>query len=707
MEQVEASVKVLTSNSAGLGLLGNPHSAGSPSAVRTDGLVERYRERVLNEWFATSSDQYALIWMPSATAALSSLASWFAWQDGSVFAYSSDNHTSVLGMRALLPTDRQVATVSLASSDIAPWLAARAQTDDPHPPPSLLVYPLKSNFDGVYADPAWRQDVPGLAVAWDAAAALATGPVNLSAAAGRPHFVVFSAYKVIGHPTGLGGLLIRRDAASLLAKRYYGGGTVAAALATEPWVRIRSRLEAALEDGTLPFTSIAQLGPAMDALAAVGGLDGLGRHIRRRSAALDAGLRALVHLSGAPLVRLYSPPASTIITLNVLTPQGEYVGYSEVGRLAALAGIHLRTGCFCNPGRCQDALGLTSAQVKAHYAAGHVCWDGNDIIDGIPTGAVRLSLGAHSTAADVDALLHFFRSSFVHASPAADPATFSAATHPTPAPRLDAILVYPIKSAGPMSVTEWELGPRGLLYDREWLVVKTEADGRIQTLNQKKEPRLCLLRPLVDLAAGSIRLSIHNAPDAGDLFSPSTTPPTSAPRHLTSASRAPPEVSAWLSAWLGYPVELVRAVAGRLAVDGASPIGFANESPFLAVNAASVAAVNAAVGREPVAPSRFRPNFVFDTPGAPWAEDAWPSGAVLAIGPHATFTVVGGCTRCRMVCIDQDSAASSAEPLLTLHRIRRIDGRIQFGVHLASRNVGVVITVGDELRLEPESGAAS
>ena len=48
------------------------------------------------------------------------------------------------------------------------------------------------------------------------------------------------------------------------------------------------------------------------------------------------------------------------------------------------------------------------------------------------------------------------------------------------------------------AVTSWELGPNGLLYDREWALV--DADGR--TLSQRRHSRLTQIRPLVDPAAG-------------------------------------------------------------------------------------------------------------------------------------------------------------------------------------------------------------
>lgn len=54
--------------------------------------------------------------------------------------------------------------------------------------------------------------------------------------------------------------------------------------------------------------------------------------------------------------------------------------------------------CYCNYGCCcvYPAFLLVSA-VKA----GHVCWDDKDILEGLPTGALRVSLGWMSTWEDV------------------------------------------------------------------------------------------------------------------------------------------------------------------------------------------------------------------------------------------------------------------------------------------------------------------
>lgn len=52
-------------------------------------------------------------------------------------------------------------------------------------------------------------------------------------------------------------------------------------------------------------------------------------------------------------------------------------------------------------------------------------------------------------------------------------------------------------------VSEWEIGPRGLIFDRTWMVVSENG----VPLGQKREPRLCLLRPVIHLDSRTLELS--------------------------------------------------------------------------------------------------------------------------------------------------------------------------------------------------------
>jgi len=77
--------------------------------------------------------------------------------------------------------------------------------------------------------------------------------------------------------------------------------------------------------------------------------------------------------------------------------------------------------------------------------------------------------------------------------------------------------------------------------------------------------------------------------------------------------------------------------------------------------------------------------------GAPaWAEDGWRR---LRIG-EVTFRVAKGCDRCVLTTVDPDTAVKGREPLATLARHRRRDGKVWFGVNLIPDDPGAQIAVG-------------
>jgi hypothetical protein len=51
------------------------------------------------------------------------------------------------------------------------------------------------------------------------------------------------------------------------------------------------------------------------------------------------------------------------------------------------------------------------------FQAGHVCWDDQDLIEGRPTGAVRVSFGYMSTVEDAQAVIRFVKDYFVVSEP--------------------------------------------------------------------------------------------------------------------------------------------------------------------------------------------------------------------------------------------------------------------------------------------------
>jgi molybdenum cofactor sulfurtransferase len=115
------------------------------------------------------------------------------------------------------------------------------------------------------------------------------------------------------------------------------------------------------------------------------------------------------------------------------------------------------------------------------------------------------------------------------------------------------------------------------------------------------------------------------------------------------------------------------------------PILLSNESPILVISRSSLDRLNEQIkanAGKAVAAEAFRANIVVaegQQPGQARAydEDGW---RMMRIGAEH-FELLGPCRRCQMVCIDQDTAEQSAEPLLTLAKTRRFDGKIFFGQH--------------------------
>ncbi|XP_021566797.1 molybdenum cofactor sulfurase [Carlito syrichta] len=421
--QLENFTRDLTEN-----VYGNPHSQNISSKLTYD-TVEQVRYRIL-ALFHTTTEDYSVIFTSGSTAALKLVAEAFPWvsqgpeSSGSRFCYLTDSHTSVVGMREVTMA-LNVTSTAVRPEDLR---SAEGQGDGPSDPdcqlPHLFCYPAQSNFSGTRYPLTWIGEVKsgqmrpvGVPGKWfvllDAAAYVSTSPLDLSA---HPaDFVPVSFYKIFGFPTGLGALLVHRRVAPLLRKTYFGGGTAAAYLTGEDFYIPRSSVAERFEDGTISFLDVIALKHGFDALERLtGGMEEIQQHTFGLAQYTHAALTSLRYPNGAPVVRIYgdsefsSPEVQgPVINFNVLDDRGDVIGYSQVDKMASLYNIHLRTGCFCNTGACQRHLGISDAVVKKHFQAGHVCGDDIDLIDGQPTGSVRISFGYMSTLEDAQAFLRF------------------------------------------------------------------------------------------------------------------------------------------------------------------------------------------------------------------------------------------------------------------------------------------------------------
>ena len=261
----------------------------------------------------------------------------------------------------------------------------------------------------------------------DAAALASTAPLDLSDTATAPDFVALSFYKIFGFPN-IGALIVRKDSAHVLAQRkYFGGGTVDMIITIhDTWHAMKeTALHDRLEDGTLPFHSIFALDHAMNVHERLYGpnpMKFISNHTAVLGKLLYDGLCAFKHDNGSSVCRIYKDDSAVYgdpitqgatVAFNVVRADGSMVGYEEVEEAADERNIFVRSGSLCNPGGVATYLGWSPAEMKAAYAAGHRCTNPTQIMFGRPTGVVRVSLGAMSTAGDVRTLLRFLEDVYV------------------------------------------------------------------------------------------------------------------------------------------------------------------------------------------------------------------------------------------------------------------------------------------------------
>ncbi|XP_052901146.1 molybdenum cofactor sulfurase [Anopheles moucheti] len=697
------------------GLYCNPHTSRT-----MEDLIDLVRYRVL-QWFNTRPAEYGLVFTSGTTASLKLVGESFCFgapDTAGSFVYLRDSHTSVLGMREIVRTER---IRPIERADLLQVLNEPAGVQQRHRP-SLLVFPAQCNFNGVkypleLIELVERNGVRGYGedafhVCLDAASYVSTSPLDLTRY--RPSFVCVSFYKIFGYPTGLGALLVRKDVEQLLlpGKRYYGGGTVKIAMSgSNAFHEKRDTLAERFEDGTINFLSIAALLPCMDALERLvpgATMERIQRHTFQLARYCFRELQALQHANGGRVVELYhdtvfGDPLSqgAIVNFNVLNDDGSYVGFAEVACMAANHSIYLRTGCFCNPGACQRHLRLADTDLLRHYQAGHVCGDANDLIDGQPTGSVRVSFGYCTQLADIDRLVVMIRRCYVRRSLTGPLAVGGLSREEILAqyksydrPRLLQICLYPVKSCGPYRVTEggWRLAATGLRYDRTFLIV----DEHGVAMTQKKLPEMCRIRPTIERHRMTLRhdelgdqlvIELDEPVDAEATRSAVQLCQTKVCRDSVQGVDCGDGCADWVSRALGVSgLRLLRQSAqdARLQRRTARELSLNNQAQLLLVNRTSVRWLRDKVddwdGAEmPSLDSlvdRFRGNLIIETARS-LEESDWHR---VRIG-QSGFSVDGPCTRCQMICIDQASGERTAEPLRTISR--EFGGRMRFGVYLS------------------------
>lgn len=413
--QVREHLRLLESH-----VFGNPHSR-NPASAQMSERVERGRRDVL-EYFNASPDEYVVVFTPNATGALKLIGEAYPFAPGGVYLLTFDNHNSVNGIREFARArGAQIRYVPLSIPDL---LADAEQLQDslaekPEGRHCLFAYPAQSNFSGAQHDLAWieKAQQAGWDVLLDAAAFVPTNRLDLSRV--RPEFVTLSFYKMFGYPTGIGCLIARRAVLAKLHRPWFAGGTITVASVQGDRYFLADGPEA-FEDGTVDFLNIPGVEIGLSHLRSAG-LDKIHTRVQCLAQWLICELEGLHHSNGRPLVRIYGPgaagPRGGTVTMNFYDREGSVIDHLRIEEMAARERISIRTGCFCNPGGGEAALGLRAEELtacfhraEAEHRSRFTLEDLRMCIDAKSTGAVRVSFGIASNFADAWRFAHFARS---------------------------------------------------------------------------------------------------------------------------------------------------------------------------------------------------------------------------------------------------------------------------------------------------------
>ncbi|XP_017305050.1 molybdenum cofactor sulfurase 3 [Diaphorina citri] len=657
--------------------------------------IDQMRTKIL-QYFNTDSDHYSVIFTSGATSAIKTVSEYFEFNEGS-FIYLTDNHTSVLGMRELVKTNQIYSfSVDDARNMLNEFKESQENVENMRHSNSLFVYPAESNFSGTKYPLSWCNTVhrnhvfkkhfkcsrSNCFVLLDAATYCGSNMLDLKQH--QPDFISISFYKMFGYPTGLGALIVKQKSAHVLNKTFYGGGTVKISMANENFHIKKDGLFEKFEDGTVNYLAIISLKYGFDTME------------KKRKSFTNAFelsqytyfyFKQLSYSNGQPLVELYhdtdygeSKYQGNIVNFNLLHKDGTYYGYSEVQNLANLKKIQLRTGCHCNPGSCQRFLGLSDITIKFHFQQGHICGDDKDIIDGKPTGSIRISYGHASNWDDVKYFLSFLNQYFLQQADfvsigdiclinnqRAESSKGFFLNHSdniNKENKLVSIYIYPVKACGFFKVeSKWEVTASGLKFDRQWMIITHSG----VPLTQKLEKNLCLVQPNFDItrnimtlcyksSGSTVEIGIDN--EGLDLCTSKVCSDKITGFDCGNA------VANWLDEQLNRKgLRLIR-ISKRSSKRNIN--SFSNMGQYLLITLPSIQAqlenLNAIFELENFV-NRFRSNFVVSGQFEANAENDWDQVLIETNDGLLSFQVTSQCTRCQYIYIDQETALNTDVPL--------------------------------------------
>jgi len=411
--QIERHTRLLQDH-----IFGNPHST-NPSSMAATKFVDSARAYVL-QYFKADPAEYDVIFTSNASGALKIVGESYPFGPGDQYVLVFDNHNSVNGIR-------EFAHAKGAEVKYIPLMLPELRLDpdlvetflkDHHPGRNnLFAFPAQSNFTSVKHPLGLVDKAQGYGwdVLLDAAAFAPTNPLDLSMV--KPEFVILSFYKIFGYPTGIGALVAKRSILGRLQKPWFAGGTITVASVQGDKFYLADG-HTAFEDGTLDFLSIPAIEIGLKHIERMG-IDKINTRVKCLTGWLLSNLTEMRHSSGVPLVKVYGPTDTTerggAVAVNFYDKAGRAIDHRAIEEGANRQNISLRTGCFCNPGAGEIALGISRMELDVCFSGpGHedrlTIDDFRDCISGKNSGAVRISVGTVSNYEDIEGFLRYAES---------------------------------------------------------------------------------------------------------------------------------------------------------------------------------------------------------------------------------------------------------------------------------------------------------
>ncbi len=406
-KQIETHMALLLGN-----VFGNPHST-NPTSITMTHLVESARASVL-EFFHASPEEYECIFTQNASGALKLVGESYPFGPGDTYLLTFDNHNSVNGIR-------EFARARGATIHYSPVLPPEMRIDEEKLTNfiefkktggnNLFAFPAQSNFSGVQHSLEWitKAKEKGWDVLLDVAAFVPTNRLDLGEV--HPDFVCMSFYKIFGYPTGVGALIVSKRVLPKLHRPWFAGGTITVASVQGDTYYLH-RGASGFEDGTLNYLGLPAVEIGLKHIAEIG-YDKIHTRVACLTGWLLNELSTLTHTNGNPLAKIYGPldmvDRGGTIAFNFFDQRGHFIDHMLVEEQANRRKISIRTGCFCNPGGGELALGISAEELTSCFTLrpNMEYQDFRQCIDDKSNGAVRISVGLVSNFDDVKKFMDF------------------------------------------------------------------------------------------------------------------------------------------------------------------------------------------------------------------------------------------------------------------------------------------------------------